>query len=281
MTKIGLLHSTIRGDEKLLLESAKKRGVEVSLVDIRDQIFNPETFKADFEVALERSVSNTKGMYAARFLESMGVKVVNKFSVASICQDKFFTSLVLRQAGVSTLDFAMVFDFEQALEAVESLGGFPVVVKPALGSWGRLLAKVNDKDSLEALLEHKNVLGSPSHKAFYLQEYVKKPDRDIRAFVIGGKVVCAVYRESEHWITNTARGGKALNCSVSKELGLLCQSASEALGGGVLAMDVFETDGGLKINEVNHTMEFKNSEEPTGVSISGEIIDYCLEVKNG
>lgn len=279
--RIGLLHSTIRGDEKLLIKAAKKERVEMRLMDIRKEIFDPLEWKVDFDVALERSVSTVKGMYAVKFFESLGVLTVNKFSVVNICRDKFFTSLALERAGVDSLRFGLVFSEEEALKMVERLGGFPVVIKPALGSWGRLVSKVNDKESLEAVLEHKSILGSPQHGAFYIQEYVDKKGRDIRAFVIGGETICAIFRNSDHWITNTSRGGKATNCPVSKELSDLCRKGSKAVGGGVLAMDVFETKEGLKINEINQTMEFKNSEEPTGVSISGAIINYCKRMVNG
>lgn len=276
MKTIGLLHSTIRGDEKMIIDAAKSRGVTVTPIDIRTQVFNPESYKPQFDIALERSISTIKGTYAVSFLESIGVKVVNSSAVSRICEDKFITSLVLRQHKVATPDFAMVFGIEQARKAIEELGGYPVVIKPPLGSWGRLLAKVNDLDALETVMEHKEVLGSPQQKAVYIQQYVRKPGRDIRAFVIDGNVICAIYRDSAHWITNTARGGVATNCPVTKELANICRRASEAVGGGILAMDVFETDDGFSINEINHTMEFKNSEKPTGVSISGAIVDYCI-----
>lgn len=277
MTTAALLHSTIRAEEKLIIDAAKKRKVKIRLIDVREEVFNPQTYKSDFDFAIQRSISSVKGMYATEFLENMEIKVFNASLVSRLCEDKFLTSLVLCKSKVPTLKFALVFDEKSALQAVEEMDGFPVVIKPPLGSWGRLLAKVNDTDSLEAILEHKNVLGYPQQKAFYIQEYVKKPGRDIRAFVIGSKAICAIYRDSPHWITNTARGGKASNCLITKELAQLCNKASDAIGGGILAMDIFETDDGLKINEVNHTMEFRNSEKPTGVSISGEIIDYCLK----
>jgi len=281
VTRLGLLHSTIRGEEKLLLQAARERSVEIELIDIRDQLLNPDIFQLNFAVALERSVSTTKGNYAVQFLESQSVPVVNSSRVAAICADKFLTSLALAKNGVPTPQFAMVFSLEQAVAATEQLGGYPVIVKPALGSWGRLLSKVNDIDALETLIEHKEVLGGPAQKAFYLQQYVPKPGRDIRAFVIGGQTIGAIYRSSSHWITNTARGGTASNCPLSKELENICRQSSQAVGGGVLAIDVFETDDGLSVNEVNHTMEFKNSEAPTKVSISGAIIEYCLEVAQG
>lgn len=274
--KIGILHSTIRGDEKLLIQSARKRNIEVELIDIRKQNLNPETFQPSFDVALERSVSTVKGSYMVSFLESVGVNVVNSSAVARLCEDKFLTSLVLQQNDVHTPRFAMAFTEEQAIQAVDEIGGYPVIVKPAQGSWGRLLAKINDEDALQAVLEHKDVLGSPLQKAFYIQEYIEKPGRDIRTFCIDGEVIGAIYRDSSHWITNTARGGKASNCPVTPELQKISQKASDAVGGGILAMDVFETNNGFSINEINHTMEFKNSEEPTGVDISGKVIEYCI-----
>lgn len=281
MTTLAILHSTVRKEEKLIMEAARDRRVDIELIDIRSEVFNPKGYAAEFDIALERSVSTTKGDYAVAFLESLGLPVVNSSLVARNCEDKFLTSLLLARASVSTPKFALVFSLEQALQAVENLGGFPVVLKPPLGSWGRLLAKVNDPDSLEALLEHKDVLGTPPHKAFYIQEFVRKPGRDIRVFIAGEAVLCAIYRESGHWITNTARGGVARLCPVTPELRSICERASSAVGGGLLAVDIFETPDGFSVNEVNHTMEFRNSEEPTGVSISGAIVDYCLSRAKG
>jgi [lysine-biosynthesis-protein LysW]--L-2-aminoadipate ligase len=281
MTTLAIFHSTIRLEEKLIAEAARSRGLAVRLVDIRTLVLSPASFPVDFDVALERSVSTVKGDYAVLFLESLRVPVVNSSFVAANCEDKFRTSLLLHRAEVLTPRFAMAFDVDQALEAVEELGGFPIVLKPPLGSWGRLLAKVNDRDALEAVLEHKDVLGTPPQKAFYLQEFVRKPGRDIRAFVVGDELLCAIYRESEHWITNTARGGTASNCPLTDDLRSVCRRAASAVGGGLLAIDLFETPDGLSVNEINHTMEFKNSEAPTGISISGAIVDYCLRLTKG
>jgi [lysine-biosynthesis-protein LysW]--L-2-aminoadipate ligase len=159
--------------------------------------------------------------------------------------------------------------------------GYPVVLKPAVGSWGRLLSKVNDRDAAESLLEHKTVLGSYHHSIFYIQKYVEKYGRDIRSFVVGDKCIGAIYRESPHWITNTARGGVASNCPVTDEIADLSLRAAKAVGGGVVAMDLFETKTGLQVNEVNYTMEFKNSITTTGVDIPKHIVDYVLKVARG
>jgi len=277
---IGLFHSTIRADEKLIINAAKRLGVKIISYHIDDLLLDKENFKVEFNVALNRSVSNTKGRYLTFFLESLGIPVVNSSAVLQNCEDKFLTSLRLREKNIPTVDFTMAFSLQSAKKAVERLGGYPVVIKPPLGSWGRLLAKVNDDDSLEAVIEHKMEMQSAYHKAFYIQKFINKKGRDIRVFVIGDKPICAIYRYSSHWITNTARGGVAVNCPLNKQLVSVCQKAARAIGGGILAMDVFETNDGYLINEINHAMEFKNSEKPTGVSISEEIVKYCLKIKN-
>jgi [lysine-biosynthesis-protein LysW]--L-2-aminoadipate ligase len=277
VTTLAILHSTIRKEEKMITEAAHQRNVRVHLIDIRKEIFNPLSYRADYDIALERSLSTVKGTYAATFLESLGLRVVNSLEVTRNCMDKFTTSLLLKRAGIPTPKFALAFSLPQAVQAVEELGGFPVVIKPPLGSWGRLLSKVNDLDALEAVLEHKEVLGTPPQKAFYIQEFVPKQGRDIRAFVVGGETICSIYRESPHWISNTARGAVARNCPVNDELRTICGRASKAVGGGLLAVDLFENQKGYLVNEINHTMEFRNSEEPTGVSISSAIVDYCCQ----
>src|SRR5690606_18800752 len=134
------------------------------------------------------------------------------------------------------------------------------VLKPPVGSWGRLLAKLNDRDATEAVLEHKETLGGPQHGIVYAQEYVEKDGRDIRAFVIDDEVICAIERRSPHWITNTARGGRAVGLEVGPALERVSLGAARAVGGGIVAVDVFETrDGAFVVGEVNATMEFRNS----------------------
>ncbi len=145
------------------------------------------------------------------------------------------------------------------------------------GSWGRLLARVNDRDSAEAIIEHRQTLGNYTHHTYYVQEYVQKPERDIRAFVIGNRTICAIYRSSPHWITNTAKGGQASNCPITHELNDICVRAANAVGGGILAIDLLEDEqGNLLVNEINHTMEFRNSSAPTGVDIAREVVQYAL-----
>ncbi len=183
--------------------------------------------------------------------------------------------------GIATPRVKIALTPESALEAIEAFG-YPVILKPATGSWGRLLSKINDREAAETILEHKQVLGSYQHHIFYIQEYIEKPERDIRAFVVGDETIGAIYRHSEHWITNTARGGRASNCPVTPEIDALSLAAAQAVGGGVVAVDLLEAPGGqLLVNEVNHTMEFRNSIDTTGVDIPGRVVDYVMRVAQG
>ena len=281
--RVGILYSRVRAEEKLLFEAFDKRGVDLELVDDNTLIFDitaeahTRRFQG-FDVVVERCISHGRALYSLRILNDQGIKTVNTALVADNCGNKLQTTSALTAAGVPQPRCLVAYTPESALQAIEELG-YPVVLKPAVGSWGRLLSKINDREAAEAILEHKEVLGSYHHSIFYIQEYVHKPLRDIRAFVVGGETIAAIYRASEHWITNTARGGKASNCPITPELNDICVRAANAVGGGVVAIDVFEDpDRGLLINEVNYTMEFRNSIAPTGVDIPGKVADFCLRV---
>jgi [lysine-biosynthesis-protein LysW]--L-2-aminoadipate ligase len=277
--RIGVLWDRIRVEEKLLVAEFERRGLDHELVDVRRAVFDlraPDLTR--FDVVLDRCVGHTHALAVLRILESFGVACVNRFEVAERCGDKLATSLALERDGVPTPRVCVAFSPEAALEAVEALG-YPVVLKPTVGSWGRLVARANDRDAAEALIEHRATLGSPAHSIFYVQEHVEKPGRDIRSFVVGDETICAITRVSEHWITNTARGGRASNCPVTPEIDALSRAAARAVGGGVLAIDLLETpDGRLLVNEVNHTMEFRNSIAPTGVDIPARVVDYVVSV---
>lgn len=276
--KIGMLYSRVRLDEKFLLEEFRNRGIEVERMDTRCAIFNITNFeKMDYDVILEREISHLKALYSLKVLNEMGVKTVNTYHTANTCGDKVLTTLALTKHKVPSPITYIAFTPEEAIQAIEKVG-YPAVLKPATGSWGRLLSKVNDKETAESILEHKVVLGSYHHSVFYIQEYINKPERDIRAFVVGDEVIGAIYRNSPHWITNTARGGVASNCPLTDEISELCLKAAEAVGGGVVAIDLLEDRGKLLVNEVNYTMEFKNSIAPTGVNIPGKVVDYVIEV---
>jgi [lysine-biosynthesis-protein LysW]--L-2-aminoadipate ligase len=278
--KIGILLSRVRVEEKWLFEALDRRGVDYDKLDDREIQFNlhiPGPW-AQYAVVLERSLSYGRGLYACKVLNAWGIPTVNTAAVADTCGDKLATSAALQRAGVPQPQVRVAFTPDSAVAAMEALG-YPVVLKPVIGSWGRLVSKVNDREAAEALLEHREVLGNYQQNIFYIQEYIRKPGRDIRAFVVGDETIAAIYRTSEHWITNTARGGHGSACPVTPELNALCLAAAKAVGGGVLAIDVLEdADRGLLINEVNHTMEFHTSVPVTGIDIPGKVVEYTLAV---
>ena len=308
--KVGVLHSRVRKDEKLLLEELRDRDHDVVKLDTRSlrfgldgetgsedafaEVFDeaavadgdggddggggedgePPAAIADLDVVVDRAMSYSRGLYAVKFAERYGVPTVNGYETARICGNKVDTSTALDRAGVATPDTRVAFTVDSALDAVEELG-YPVVVKPVVGSWARLLAKVNDREAAEAVLEHKDVLGHYEHSVFYLQDYVEKPDRDIRVMVADDDVVAAMYRSSEDWITNAAHGAETTDCEVTAEIAKTALDAAEAVGGGVLGVDIMETpEGTLTVHEVNHTLEFKALTEATGVDVAAAFVDH-------
>lgn len=276
MKQIGFLYTRLRVEEKLLLDELKSRhDVEVVTISDDDHFFELNKLPEQVDVLFERSVSYSRGLYISRIFAANHVPVVNDPLVAERCGDKYVTSQLLVNEGIPTPRVLMAFSEESALAACDAMG-YPCVLKPVVGSWGRLLAKVENRASAEAIIEHKAVLGGVAHSIFYVQEFIDKPGRDIRAFVVGDEPIAAIYRTSPNWITNTARGGVATNCPLTDEIKDLCRRTAKAVGGGLLAIDLFESSTGMSVNEVNHTMEFRNSITTTGVNIPARMVDYVI-----
>ena len=279
MARLAILTSRIRVEEKLLIDALRNRAIAFDIIDDGDlllDLLHPDERLRAYDAVLCRSMSQSRGLAVLNVLEYWGVRVYNSATVTAICNDKLLTTLALHRSSIPTPRTLLAFDPQETIRGIEMLG-YPVVLKPITGSWGRLLARINDRDAAEAVLEHQETLGSYQHHVHYVQEHISKPQRDIRAFVVGNRTICAIYRTSEHWVTNTARGAVASNCPVTPELNSLCVRAAQAVGGGILAIDVLEDpQRGLLINEINATMEFRNSIAPTGVDIPNEMLEYVL-----
>jgi [lysine-biosynthesis-protein LysW]---L-2-aminoadipate ligase len=279
MARLAILTSRIRVEEKLLIDALKDRAIAFDIIDDGELLLDlshPDERWRAYDAVLCRSMSQSRGLAVLHILEYWGVRVYNSTTVTATCNDKLLTTLALLRAGIPTPRTLLAFDPQESIRGIEMLG-YPVVLKPITGSWGRLLARINDRDAAEAVLEHQETLGSYQHHIHYVQEHIAKPQRDIRAFVVGSRTICAIYRTSEHWVTNTARGAVASNCPVTPELDRLCVRAAQAVGGGILAIDLLEDpQRGLLISEINATMEFRNSIAPTGVDIPNEMLEYVL-----
>ena len=277
--RLAILTSRIRVEERLLIDALRQRAIAFDIVDDGELLLDlsyPDERWREYDAVLCRSMSQSRGLAMLHVLEHWGVRVYNPATVTATCNDKLLTTLALLRAGIPTPHTMLAFDSQVAMKGMDMLS-YPVVLKPTSGSWGRLLARINDRDAAEAVLEHRETLGSYQHHIHYIQEYIAKPQRDIRAFVVGERTICAIYRTSEHWVTNTARGAVASNCPVTPELDSLCMRAAHAVGEGILAIDVLEDERrGLLVNEINATMEFRNSIAPTGVDIPNAMLDYVL-----
>ncbi|RDZ66195.1 lysine biosynthesis protein LysX [Haloferax sp. Atlit-12N] len=277
---VGLLYSRIRRDEKLLLNELRDRGHEVTKIDVRKEQFDltepPESFDG-LDVVVDRCLATSRSIYITRFLQSYGIPVVNSHETADICADKAKNSLALVDAGVPTPNTKVAFTVESAMEIVEEFG-YPCVLKPVVGSWGRLMAKIDSEAAAEAILEHKSTLGNYEHKVFYIQEFVEKPGRDIRVLATDGEPVAAMVRSSDHWLTNAAKGASVDEFELDDRAKELVKQASDAVGGGLLGVDLMETGDDYTVHEVNHTVEFKALNDAVETDVPATVVDW-LEAK--
>ena len=278
--QVGLTYSRIRTDEKLLLTELRERGHEVTKIDVREVGFDLDEAPSAFDgldLVVDRCLATSRSLYVTRFCAAYGIPVVNDAETARLCADKVETSLVLEAAGVPTPATTVAFTTESALEAIEAFG-YPCVLKPVVGSWGRLLAKIDSRSAAEAILEHKATLGHYEHKVFYVQEFVDKPGRDVRVLAVDGEPVGAMARSSDHWLTNAATGAETDPFTLDEEATELVAAASEAVGGGLLGVDLMETGEGYTVHEVNHTVEFKALDATVDVDVPATVVDW-LEAK--
>ncbi|MBO6513072.1 MAG: lysine biosynthesis protein LysX [Phycisphaerales bacterium] len=276
---IAMTFTRLRIEERMLIEAFDSLGVQVTPVDLRQAVINPMDRGSWglYDAVIDRSLSLTNTLTSVRMLEAFGIRCFNNSASIHTCSDKLLTSLAMIHEQIPTPQVRVALTAESGLEAIEELG-YPAVIKPTVGSWGRLVARVNDRDSAEAILEHRETLGSVQQKVFYIQEHIAKPERDLRVFVVGGEAIAAIARSSEHWVTNTARGAVAQGIEVSDELRDLSLRAVSAVGADLAAVDFLECpERGLLVNEINHSMEFRNSVETTGVDIPQRIAAHVAQ----
>jgi [lysine-biosynthesis-protein LysW]---L-2-aminoadipate ligase len=280
--RLGVLVSHLRQEEKLILANARQRGIGVTPLFDRDLVLDFSAADAaasgiEVDVLLDRCVAHSRAGYILRTLERWGIPTLNSAHAVELCDDKAKNSLALEAAGVPTPKTLLAFSVESALAACETVG-YPAVIKPVTGSWGRLLAKVNGPEQARTILEQKQELGSFHHQIYYIQEYIQKPGRDIRAYVVGDEALAASYRTADHWVTNAARGATSLPCPITPEIEALAMAACRAVGTRLAGVDLIETADGLKIVEVNSGGEFRGLMSTTDVDIAGAIVSEALRV---
>ena len=281
MSKIRIVFDRVRSEEKMLEEKAVELGHDTKMVDAKITQINTESKRSDFDfgdVVLERCISYFRGLHFTACLEFLDVPVINKFEVANNCGNKMITSLLLKKHNVPTPKTYFSFSSETALENLEKVG-YPMVIKPVVGSWGRGVMALKDRDTADAIIEVRELNDGPLDRIYYLQEMVKRPPRDIRAIAVGDQVIAAMYRTSTGGFkTNIALGAEPVSCEITKELEDICLKASKAVGGGILGVDLMEDEKrGLVVHEVNNTVEFKGLAKVAKKNIPKEMIDFAIK----
>ena len=281
MSKVCIVFDRLRAEEKMLQKEASQMGHDTTMLDAKITQVNTDSIRDDFDfgdVALERCVSYFRGLHFTASLEFMDVPVLNKFDVASVCGNKMFMTLQLKKNNIPTPKTYFSFSSEGATENLEKVG-YPLVIKPVIGSWGRGVLPIKDKDTMDAIFEIRGITDNPHDRIYYLQELINRPPRDIRVITIGDRPVAAMYRKSSGGFkTNIALGADPELCEITPEMEDLAEKASKAVGGGILGIDMMEDEKrGLIVHEVNNTVEFKGLAKVAQKNIPKEMIKYALE----
>jgi [lysine-biosynthesis-protein LysW]--L-2-aminoadipate ligase len=282
MVEVSILCDKVRFEEKALFEKTQSMGIKSKIVDAKTLTIGTHSKTNDFllgDVILQRSVSYYRGLYLTACLEFLGLKVINRFEVAQICGNKLITSIRLAENKIPTPKTQFAFSAESGLETIKKTG-FPVVLKPVVGSWGRGIYPLRDFETARMIIEMREEDYSPLSRIYYIQEMVDRPPRDIRCIVIGDQVFTAIYRYSSQseWRTNVALGGKVELAPITKEMENLALSAAEAVGGGILGVDMMEDKNrGLVVHEVNNTVEFRGAASVSKVDIPNQMIEYAVK----
>jgi [lysine-biosynthesis-protein LysW]---L-2-aminoadipate ligase len=278
--KVTITFDRLRWEEKALSDAAESAGIEASLVDVKGLVFEIPKRRSEFgDVVLQRCISHYRSSLLTQTLEGAGLKVINSFAVAETCSNKLATSIALANARVPTPRTFLALTSEAAEEAAEMLG-YPLVMKPFTGSWGRMVTVVRDRATLQSLIEFKEELANPQEQhMYYLQEYIRRPPRDIRAIVAGDAIVACVHRIAPkgEWRTNVARGAVSKAFKPDGELREIIHKAAEAVGGGILGVDAMEPDSGYLVHEVNNTVEFKGAQSAVDTDIPVQLIKFVAQ----
>ena len=280
MSKVCIVFDRLRAEEKMLQKEASELGHDALMLDAKITQINTDSKKEDYDlgdVVLERCVSYFRGLHFTASLEFMDIPVLNKFEVANTCGNKMFMTLLLKKNNIPTPKTYFSFSSESAEENLEKVG-FPLVIKPVIGSWGRGVMPLKDKDTMEAVFEIRDITDSPHDRIYYLQELIKRPPRDIRIITVGDEPIAAMYRKSSGGFkTNIALGADPELCEITKEMEDMASKASKAMGGGILGIDMMEDEeNGLVVHEVNNTVEFKGLARVAQRNIPKEMVEFAL-----
>ena len=285
MVRICIIYDKLRFEEKKIYKDIQQKGFDATLVDGKSLIFDTELSKSDSrfgDIILQRVISYNRGLHLTYCLEQIGLPVVNSFSVSEICGNKLITSLILKKNNVPTPKTTFAFSTESARECMKKLG-YPLVVKPIIGSWGRGVYQIKDQSMADMMLDSRQENDNSFSRIYYLQELIDRPSRDIRCIVIGDQIVASVFRHSSEneWRTNVAVGGRTEMAPLTSELKEIVLKASNAVGGGILGVDLMEDkERGYLVHEVNNTVEFRGASAVCKSDIAGAMTDYLVKMSS-
>ncbi|MDA4129351.1 MAG: lysine biosynthesis protein LysX [Thaumarchaeota archaeon] len=281
---VGILFDRVRWEEKELGRQLEIRGIPFDMIDAKTQVLSLDRseFSQVPKKMLIRCVSFYRGLNASTVYEAHEIETINTCRILDVCGNKLKTSQLLAENDVPTPKTTVAFSPEAAMRAIEEIG-YPCVMKPIVGSWGRQVVPIRDRETAEAFVEMREQFNDSMQTIFYIQEMIKRPPRDIRCVVVGEEIVASVYRYSspENWKTNVALGGHSEPCKVTPELEETVLKTVGVIGRGVLGIDLMEKSSSeFVVHEVNGTVEFKGAQSVTSNSIAGRIADYLVSDRN-
>lgn len=277
MADVELLVDIPRLEEKLILEELRRSGLSFRLTNAK---YTPMRWgERPAAVSLVRTISMQRAAYSAAIRESSGVRAINSLDSILVAGDKILTLSRLWRAGIPFPETIIALNGEAA-ERAGRLVEFPVIDKPPIGSWGRLVSLVKDPQSFRSIIEHRELYQSQVLKTHLIQRYISSGSRDLRILVLGEEVLGAIWRSAADgdWRSNVARGGLVEAAELEEDLRELALKVSSVIGGEFISVDVFEEDGSFLVNEVNGVPEFKGFMEATGINVPGKLVEYVKAV---
>ncbi|MDT7900443.1 MAG: lysine biosynthesis protein LysX [Acidianus sp.] len=272
---VGVTYDLLRWEERNLIQEATKLGHKVIPIYTKDfyHLFSEDNQFQNLDVVLQRNTSHQRALSTSLIFETLGYNVINDSRTLINCENKLITTAILSRHNIKVPKTAIAFSKDKALEVASKLG-YPAVIKPIEGSWGRMVAKAVDEDTLRSFLEYQDYTSVGFKNVYYIQEFVRKPDRDIRIFVIGDEAPVGIYRvNTKNWRTNTALGAIAEPLKIDDELKDLALKVKEVIGGFFLGIDIFEDkERGYLVDEVNGVPEFKNTVRVNQFNLSEYLI---------
>ncbi|KPV47190.1 MULTISPECIES: RimK family alpha-L-glutamate ligase [Acidiplasma] len=270
---ISIIYDYINWEEKQIIKKLQEENIEYNIINAKDEPLNITGKNSKIgDVAFIRCVSHRRSLYYSAILENQGIRTINSFNIFNITGNKIITSAYLYKNNIPTPESTVSFSKDAAIGVCNSYG-YPVVFKPASGSWGRMVSLIKNDNMAETIFSMNDMVNESG--VYYIQRYVERPPRDIRAILINHDISAAVYRYSnDGWKTNLYLGGKVEKAALSDYDREIIIKASEIFDAGVIGIDAMESPDGIKIHEINGRVEFKGASRVYGDKIINDVVNF-------